>query len=76
MEQKIMNGKSIAYLGSGFAALAAELYLKRLGAFDDREFLCGMLLSAAILLLLHGICFAAGDFAKYCQKDKTSGDNQ
>lgn len=76
MEKKIMTGKMVAYLGLGFVALSAQMYIERLGAFEDQAFLCGMLNGAAILLLLHGVYFIAGGIAKHAKKSDDSGESK
>ncbi|MBQ1412697.1 MAG: hypothetical protein IIY93_05850 [Clostridia bacterium] len=74
MEKKIIDGKAHAYMVFGFAARMAEMYLERRGAFEDNAFICGMLLGAAILLLLHAVFFLASSFARYVKKDQSQKD--
>ncbi len=76
MEKKIIDGKAHAYMGFGFAARMAEMYLERRGAFEDNAFICGMLLGAAILLLLHAVYFLASGFAKFAKSENQSSEEK
>lgn len=60
---KINNAKASTYLFFGFLLYAGEILINRLGDFTDKDFICGALTGASIILLLHGVYNLGKGFA-------------
>lgn len=69
MENKLMGKREILYLAFGFVFCALGPFIDSKLAFEDQNFICGMLTGAGIILLLHGVYFIGQNIANSKKKN-------
>lgn len=69
MENKLIGKREILYLVFGFIACALGAFIESRPAFEDQNFICGILIGASIILLLHGVYFVGKNISVSKRKD-------
>lgn len=70
MENKLFDVKTSVYLVFGFVCFGLQLLIKRIPAFEDQSFICGMLVGVSIVLLLHAMWFMGKNIGKFRAENK------
>lgn len=69
MENKLMEKREILYLAFGFVFCTLGFFIDSRPEFEDQNFICGMLIGAGIILLLHGVYFIGKNIANSKEKN-------
>ena len=70
MENKLINAKASIYLVLGSLCFVLQLFINRMSAFEDQSFICGILVGASIVFLLHAVWFMGKNIGKFRAENK------
>lgn len=70
MENKLFDVKTSVYQVFGSMCFVLQLLIKRIPAFEEQSFICGMLVGVSIVLLLHAMWFMGKNIGRFRTENK------